>query len=123
MRAFEFFGGVPAILVPDNLHSAVDRAHRYEPDLNRTYSDLAAHYGSAIIPARSRKPRDKAKVEVGVQVAQRWILAALRNRTFFSLAEANAAISERLDLAERPALPKARRHQAQRLRVDRPSGT
>jgi transposase len=60
LRAFEFFGGVPAILVPDNLHSAVDRAHRYEPDLNRTYSDLAAHYGGAIIPARSRKPRDKA---------------------------------------------------------------
>jgi transposase len=97
VRAFEFFGGVPAILVPDNLHSAVDRPHRYEPDLNRSYSDLAAHYGSAIIPARSRKPRDKARVEVGVQVAQRWILAALRNRTFFSLAEANAAIRERLE--------------------------
>ena len=103
VRAFEFFGGVPAILVPDNLHSAVDHAHRYEPDLNRTYSDLATHYGSAIIPARSRKPRDKAKVEVGVQVAQRWILAALRNRTFFSLAEANAAIRERLTwLNDRP---------------------
>ena len=96
VRAFEFFGGVPAILVPDNLKSAVDQAHRYEPDLNRSYSDLAAHYGSAIIPARSRKPRDKAKVEVGVQVAERWILAALRNRTFFSIAEANAAIAERL---------------------------
>jgi transposase len=96
VRAFEFFGGVPAILVPDNLKSAVAEAHRYEPDLNRSYSDLAAHYGTAIIPARSRKPRDKAKVEVGVQVAERWILAALRNRTFFSIAEANAAIAERL---------------------------
>ena len=103
VRAFEFFGGVPAILVPDNLKSAVDRAHRYEPDLNRSYSDLAVHYGTAIIPARSRKPRDKAKVEVGVQVAERWILAALRNRTFFSLAEANAAIRERLEwLNNRP---------------------
>jgi transposase len=103
VRAFEFFGGVPAILVPDNLKSAVDRAHRYEPELNRSYADLAAHYGTAIIPARSRKPRDKAKVEVGVQVAERWILAALRNRTFFSLAEANVAIRERPDwLNNRP---------------------
>ncbi len=96
VRAFEFFGGVPAILVPDNLRSAVGKAHRYEPEINRSYADLAAHYGAAVIPARSRKPRDKAKVEVGVQVAERWILAALRNWTFFSIAEANAAIAERL---------------------------
>ena len=97
VRAFEFFGGVPAILVPDNLHSAVDRPHRYEPELNRSYSDLATHYGTAIIPARSRKPRDKAKVEVGVQVVQRWILARLRNRRFFSLAELNGAIRELIE--------------------------
>jgi transposase len=103
VRAFEFFGGGPAILVPDNLKAAVDRAHLYEPELNRSYADLAAHYGAAVIPARSRKPRDKAKVEVGVQVAQRWILAALRNRTFFSLAEANVAIRERLDSSVRQA--------------------
>ena len=72
------------------------RADRYEADLNRTYAELAAHYGCAVIPARPFRPRDKAKAEQGVLVAERWILAALRNRTFFSLAEANAAIRERL---------------------------
>jgi len=103
VAAFEFFGGCPAILVPDNLRSAVSRPHRYEPELNATYAELAAHYGAAIIPARPYKPRDKAKVEVGVLIAERWILAALRNRTFFSLAEANGAIRERLAwLNERP---------------------
>ncbi len=103
VHAFEFFGGCPRIVVPDNLRSGVTRAHRYEPEINRTYAELAAHYGTAIIPARPYKPRDKAKVEAGVLVAERWILAALRNRTFFSLAEANAAIRERLAwLNERP---------------------
>ena len=97
VRCFDFLGGVPALLIPDNLHSAVKKANRYEADLNRTYEDLADHYGCAVIPARPRKPKDKAKVEAAVGVAQRWILAALRNRTFFSLAEANAAIRERLD--------------------------
>ena len=97
VRCFDFLGGVPALLIPDNLHSAVKKANRYEADLNRTYEDLADHYGTAVIPARPRKPKDKAKAEAAVQVAQRWILAALRNRTFFSLAEANAAIRERLD--------------------------
>jgi transposase len=96
VAAFEFFGACPRIVVPDNLRAGVSRAHRYEPELNRTYEELAAHYGCVVIPARPRKPRDKAKVEVGVQVAERWILAALRHRTFFSLAEANAAIRERL---------------------------
>ena len=97
VHAFEFIGGVPALLVPDNLRSAVTRADRYEADLNRTYEELAAHYGTAIMPARPHKPRDKAKVEAGVLIVERWILAALRNRTFFSLAEANAAIRERLE--------------------------
>jgi transposase len=96
VHAFEFFGGAPRIVVPDNLRAAVTRAHRYEPELNPTYAEMAAHYGCAVVPARPRRPRDKAKAEVGVQVAERWILAALRNRTFFSLAEANAAIGERL---------------------------
>jgi transposase len=96
VHALSFLGGCPRIIVPDNLRSGVTRAHRYEPALNRTYAEMAAHYGCAVIPARPRKPRDKAKVEAGVQVAERWILAALRNRTFFSLAEANAAIAERL---------------------------
>ena len=96
VRGFEFFGGAPAILVPDNLKAGVTRPHRYEPILNASYAELAAHYGCAIIPARPYKPRDKAKVEQGVLVAERWVAAALRNRTFFSLAEANAAIRERV---------------------------
>ncbi|MBM4408329.1 MAG: IS21 family transposase, partial [Chloroflexi bacterium] len=96
VHAFAFFGGCPRLIVPDNLRSGVTKAHRYEPELNRTYEEMAAHYGAAVIPARAGKPRDKAKVEVGVQVAERWIAAALRDRTFFSLAEANAAIGDRL---------------------------
>jgi len=96
VRAFAALGGVPEIVVPDNLKAAVTRAHRYEPELNRTYADLAHHYGVAVIPARAAKPRDKAKVEVGVQVVERWIVARLRHHTFFALAEVNAAISELL---------------------------
>jgi transposase len=92
VRAFAALGGVPEIVVPDNLKAAVTRAHRYEPVLNRTYTDLAHHYGFAVMPARAGKPRDKAKVEVGVQVVERWILARLRHHTFFALAEVNAAI-------------------------------
>ena len=72
-----FLGGVPKAVVPDNLKSAVIKADRFDPGLNRTYADLAPHYGTAILPARPRKPRDKAKVEVAVQVAQRWILAQI----------------------------------------------
>src|SRR5262245_3173975 len=96
VRAFAALGGVPEIVVPDNLKAAVTRAHRYEPELNRTYADLAHHYGVAVIPARAAKPRDKAKVEVGVQVVERWIVARLRHHTFFALAEVNAAIGELL---------------------------
>lgn len=96
VRALTFFGGCPAAIVPDNLRSAVTRAHRYEPELNPAYQDFAEHYGVAILPARVRKPRDKAKVEVAVQIIERWILARLRDRTFFSLAELNAAIRELL---------------------------
>ena len=95
-RALRFFGGAPELLVPDNLRSAVTQPHRYEPDLNPTYQDLAEHYGIAIIPARVRRPKDKAKVEVGVQLVERWILAVLRHRTFFSLVELNRAIAELL---------------------------
>ena len=111
-RAFEFIGGVPEIIVPDNLKSAVTKPCRYDPDLNPSYQDLAEHYGTAVIPARVRKPKDKAKVEVAVQIVERWILARLRNHTFFSLAEANAAISELLiDLNNRlfKKLPGSRR--------------
>lgn len=97
VRAFEFFGGIPEIVVPDNTKCAVIRSDRYEPDLNPTFAEMAAHYSTAIIPARVRKPRDKAKVEAGVLVVERWILAALRNRTFFSLSEMNEAIAELLE--------------------------
>jgi len=84
------------------LKSAVNKAHRYEPELNPAYQDFAEHYQLAILPARARRPRDKAKVEVGVQVVERWILARLRNRTFFSLAELNGAIAQLLsDLNQR----------------------
>jgi transposase len=96
-------GGVPAQLVPDNPKVGVDRANWYEPGLNRTYLDLAAHYGTAILPTRVRKPRDKAKVEVAVLVVERWILARLRHRRFFSLAELNEAIALLVtDLNARP---------------------
>ena len=96
MRAFEFFGGVVEVVVPDNLKSAVTHPSYYEPDLNPTYRDLGEHYGVAIIPARPYRARDKAKAEVGVQVVQRWIVAALRKRQFFSLDEVNQAIAELL---------------------------
>lgn len=103
IRAFEFFGGVPEVLVPDNLKAGVTSPHLYEPDLNPTYLDLARHYGVAVIPARVRRPQDKAKVESGVQVTERWILARLRNRTFFSLAELNQAIAKLLtEMNNRP---------------------
>lgn len=92
VRAFEYFGGVARMVIPDNLRSGVSRACRYEPDINPTYHEMAAHYGTAIIPARVRKPKDKAKVEGGVLIVERWILASLRNRTFFSLTELNEAI-------------------------------
>jgi len=97
VRAFEYFGCLPEVLVPDQLRSAVSGPDRYEPDINPTYLEMAQHYGVTVIPARPRKPRDKAKVEGGVLLAQRWILAAIRNRTFFSLAELNAAIAELLE--------------------------
>ena len=97
VRAFEFFGGVHELLVPDNLKAGVTMAHRYEPEVNPTYQELSRHYGCAVVPARVRKPRDKAKVEVGVQGVERRILAALRNRTFFTLEELNRAIWELLE--------------------------
>ena len=96
VRALAFFGGSPQIVVPDNTKVAVTSPCRYEPDVNRTYADLAHHYGLAVIPARVNKPRDKAKVETGVQVVERWILARLRRRTFFSLGELNEAMGELL---------------------------
>ncbi len=92
VRAFEYFGGVPQLVVPDNLKSGVIKACFAEPKVNRTYADLARHYNTAVLPARPHKPRDKAKAEVAVQIAQRWILARLRNKTFTSIEELNVAI-------------------------------
>jgi transposase len=103
VHAFTFFSGVPEVLVPDNLKSGVTKANFYEPDINPTYQDMAQHYDTAVIPARPISPRDKAKAETGVQVAERWILAALRNHTFFSIAELNQAVRDKLDqLNDRP---------------------
>jgi len=93
VHAFEAMGACPAIVVCDNLRSGVTRPHRYEPDVNATYSEMAAHYGVAIVPARSYRPRDKAKVEAGVLLAERWIMARLRNERFASLGEANVEIA------------------------------
>lgn len=112
VRAFTYFEGVPGKVVPDNLKAGVNKACRYEPEINRAYADVIAHYGTAVIPARARKPQDKAKVEAGVQLVERWILAALRNHKFFSLAELNEAIKELLvKLNDRPfqKLPGSRR--------------
>lgn len=96
VHAFEYFGGVPEVIVPDNLRSGVSHACRYEPDINPTYQEMASYYHTTVIPARVRKPRDKAKVEAGVALVQRWILARLRHETFFSLSELNARIKELL---------------------------
>lgn len=124
VRAFEFFGGTPALLVPDNLKSGVNKACRYEPELNPSYQQLAAHYQLAVMPARPYKPKDKAKAEVGVQVVERWILARLRHHTFFSLAELNQCLRALLtELNERPfkQLPGNRRQAFEQL--DQPALT
>ncbi len=103
VRAFEAMSCVPALLVPDNLKSAIRKVCRFEPEANSTYADMARHYSTAILPARPYKPRDKAAVEMSVLLVQRWILARLRNRQFFSLEELNAAIRELLiELNNRP---------------------
>jgi len=122
VRALAALGGVPQVMVPDNLKAAVTRGHRYEPALNRTYGDLAQHYGVAVVPARVRRPREKAKVEVGVQVVERWMLARLRHHTFFSLLALNTAIAARLvALNQRPfkKLPGSRQSLCELL--DRPA--
>ena len=90
---FRFFNGTPRLLVPDNLKSGIHKASFYDPEINRTYGALAHHYGVGVLPARPRKPRDKAKVEAAVRFAQTYILGRLRRQTFFSLAECNAAIA------------------------------
>ncbi len=121
-RMLAYFHGSPEIWVPDNLKSGITTPCRYEAGVNRTYQEFADHYGSVVIPARVRRPRDKAKVEASVLVAQRWILAVLRDRTFFSLAELNAAIREQLEVLnarEMKHLGASRRELYERL--DRPA--
>ena len=111
VRAFEYFGCASHLVVPDNLKSGVTKAHRYDPDVNMSYEEMCAHYGTAVLPARPVSPKDKAKVETGVQIVQRWILARLRHRTFFSIAELNEAIGE--------LLPELNRRPMQKLGVSR----
>jgi len=101
--ALEFYGGVPELLVPDNPKALIAKADRYEPVLGNTTQDFVNHYTTAMLPAHPRKPQDKAKVEVGVQIVERWILARLRNHRFYSLAELNKAIGKLIaDLNRRP---------------------
>jgi transposase len=121
-RGYEYFGCAPHIEVDDNLKSAVSKACRYDPDVNITFTEFASHYGVAILPTRPGKPKDKPKVENAVLLAQRWILACLRNRMFYSLAELNRAIRELVDkLNDKPMqrLKKSRREQF--LELDKPN--
>jgi len=122
VRAFEFFGGTPALVVPDNLKSGVSKACRYDPDLNPSYQQLAEHYQLAVMPARPYKPQDKSKAEVGVQIVERWILARLRHHSFFSLAELNQcirALLEELNAKPFKQLPGNRQQAFEQL--DRPA--
>ena len=122
VRAFEYFGGVTAAVVPDQLRSGVTTPCRYEPGVQRAYEELAQHYGTIILPARPGKPRDKAKVEVAVQVAERWILARLRHEVFFSLTALNARIRELLvDLNARTMRVYGASRQELFERIDRPA--
>lgn len=124
VRAFAYFGGTARQTVSDNLKAGITRACFHEPMVNRTYADLARHYGTAIIPARPYRPRDKAKVEVGVQIVGRWILARLRNRHFFSLAALNEAIYALLvDLNDRPLRSWGRSRRELFEQLDRPALT
>jgi transposase len=122
-RAFAAIGGVPRLLVPDNAKVAVIKACLYEPQINRTYAEMAAHYGTAVLPTRPHRPRDKAKVEVAVLVVERWILARLRHRRFYSLTELNAAIADLLRrLNEEKPLRRLGRTRRQLLEeLDRPA--
>ena len=124
VRAFQYFGCVPKVVVPDCLKGAVNRACRYEPGLNPTYAAMAEHYGLCVLPARPARPRDKAKVEAGVLIAQRWILAALRHHTFYNLADLNRAIHELLQHLNTRALRKVKKSRRELFDLfDRPHAT
>ena len=122
VRAFAFYGGVPRIVVPDNLKTGVTKPSYYEPDINLAYQELAEHYHFAVLPARIRKPRDKGKVENGVLNVERWVLAPLRKRTFFSLAEANHAIHIQLEWFNNRVMKQVGRSRRQEFEeIDRPN--
>jgi transposase len=120
-RAFAFFGGVTSAVVCDQLKSGVVLACRYEPGLQRTYEEWAAHYGTAILPARPARPRDKAKIEVAVQIAERWLLARLRHETFFSLSTLNARSRRAAHRPQWPAHAPVRRQPARAVRAPGPA--
>ena len=122
VRAFAFYGGLPELVVPDNLKSAVTKACRYDPDLNPTYQQMAEHYGVVVIPARPYKPKDKSKAEVGVQIVERWIMMRLRKQTFFTLAALNQAIRFLLeDLNNRPFKKRPGSRLSQFEKLDKPA--
>ena len=122
-RAFAAIGGVPRLLVPDNAKVAVIKACLYEPQVNRTYAEMAAHYGTAVLPTRPHRPRDKAKVEAAVLIIERWILARLRHQRFYSLTELNAAIGDLLKRLneERPIRRLGRTRRQLLEELDRPA--
>jgi transposase len=122
VNAFAAIGGVTAALVPDNLKAGITKPSRYEPGINRTYQDLADHYSCVVLPTRIVKPRDKAKVEVAVQIVERFVLAKLRNQTFFSLAELNAAIRDCVAAINAKVMRRIGKSRAQLLEmIDRPA--
>jgi transposase len=122
IRCFEFFGGVPEITVPDQTRTAVTRPCKYEPEVHETYRDFARHYDTAIIPARPRKPRDKAKAEGAVLIAQRWIVARLRDRRFFSIDPAEEAVREEVFRLNRRPFQKLRSTRRELFeKLDRPA--
>jgi len=122
VHALEYFGGVSAVIVPDQARTAVSGVCRYDPEMNPGYAEFARHYSTCILPARPGKPRDKAKVEVGVLIAQRWIIAALRNRVFYSIEEINEAIVELLQKLNEKKMRRLglSRHELY-LQVDKPN--
>lgn len=122
VRAFEFFQGSPKLIVPDNTKTGVTKACRYDPDVNPTYQEMAIHYGVGVVPARPYKPRDKAKVESAVLVAERWIIAVLRHRKFFSVGELNQAIRELLvRINQRPFRKRAGSRASLFAELDKPA--
>ena len=118
----DFFGGVPKAAVPDNLKAGITKPSRYEPGVNRTYQDLADHYGFVVLPARIRRPRDKAKVEAAVGIVSRFVLGKLRNRRFFSLVELNDAVRDCVDEDQREGDEAAQAEPQRSLRQSRPAG-